>query len=73
MRFKLNCCRTKLSLLFGIFTFDILRAQNTIYANSEADSSALAANPAKLTERDFSEFIVSCPMGRDPALDFAVA
>jgi len=57
MRSKLNFCRAKLFLLFGIFTFDILRAQNIIDLNSEADSSALAANPAKLTETDFSEFI----------------
>ncbi len=68
MRFKLNCCRAKLSLLFGIFTFDILRAQNIIDVNSEADSSALAANPAKLTETDFSEFIwqfADCEPGAD--------
>jgi len=57
MRRKLNCCRAKLFLVFGIFTFDILRAQNIIDGNSEVDSSALAANPAKLTETDFSEFI----------------
>ena len=57
MRRKLNCCRAKLFLVFGIFSFDILRAQNIIDANSEVDSSALAANPAKLTETDFSEFI----------------
>ena len=57
MRRKSNCCRAKLFLVFGVFSFDILRAQNIIDANSEVDSSALAANPAKLTETDFSEFI----------------
>src|SRR5260370_40056645 len=57
MRRKLNCCRAKLFLVFGIFSFDIPRAQNIIAGNSEVDSSALAANPAKLTETDFSEFI----------------
>src|SRR6266436_1536431 len=68
MRRKLNCCRAKLFLVFGIFTFDILRAQNIIDLNSEADSSALAANPAKLTETDFSEFIwqfADCEPGAD--------
>ncbi len=68
MRRKLNCCRAKLFLVFGVFSFDILRAQNIIDGNSEVDSSALAANPAKLTETDFSEFIwqfAECDPGAD--------
>src|SRR5713101_7474667 len=68
MRRKLNCCRAKLFLAFGIFSFDILRAQNIIDGNSEVDSSALAANPAILTETDFSEFIwrfADCDPGAD--------
>ena len=68
MRRKLNCCRAKLFLVFGIFTFDILRAQNIIDGNSEVDSSALAANPAKLTETDFSEFIWQFAAG-EPGAD----
>ena len=68
MRRKLKGCRAKLFLVFGVFSFDILRAQNIINANSEVDSSALAANPAKLTETDFSEFIwqfADCEPGAD--------
>src|SRR5258708_34121705 len=68
MRRKLNCCRTNFFLVFGIFTFDILRAQNIIDGNSEVDSSALAANPAKLTETDFSEFIWQFAAG-EPGAD----
>jgi len=51
MRRKLNCCRAKLFLVFGVFSFDILRAQNIIDGNSEVDSSALAANPANSLKR----------------------
>ena len=68
MRRKSNCCRAKLFLVFGIFSFDILRAQNIIDGNSEVDSSALAANPAKLTETDFSEFIWQFAAG-EPGAD----
>jgi len=43
--------------LFVAICFDICRGQNII-----AESSTfLAANPAKLTETDFSEFIAFCP------------
>ena len=39
--------------LFGAICFDICRGQNIIGESS----TFLAANPAKLTETDFSEFI----------------
>src|SRR2546426_3472987 len=47
----------KLFVLLAIFCFTSGRAQNIVHFIA----TDLAANPAKLTEMDFSEFIVSAP------------
>src|SRR5436309_4065516 len=54
--------------LFVAICFDICRGQNIIGESS----TFLAANPAKLTETDFSEFIAFCPVFRPVANSPAV-